>query len=99
MGGDRGAGSRSGDGRTSGDRRASSARTFGPVHEPVAKSVMIKAVRPGREDFMFARRLAGLSFVARASLLMAIVVPGSACVGTDVGVRPASWIMKPEEPI
>ena len=38
---------------------------------------------------MFARRLAGHSLVARACLLVAIVMPGTACVGT--GERLRSW--------
>jgi hypothetical protein len=71
----------------------------GPIHELLAKLAIVGVERPGREDFMFARRLSGLSFSARASLLAAIVMQGSACVGTSEGIRPANWSKKPDEPI
>jgi hypothetical protein len=65
----------------------------------MAKLVIVGDERPGREDFMVARRLVGHSLVARASLLATIVIQGLACVGTGERIRPAEWSMKPDEPI
>jgi hypothetical protein len=64
----------------------------------VANLAIVGIERPGREDVMFVRRLAGLSFAARAGLLAALVMPGLACVGTGEGIRPLSWVGKPEGP-
>src|SRR5262249_12400919 len=60
---------------------------------------IVGVARPGREDFMFARRLARRSLAARASLLLAIAMQGLACRGTGEGIRLANWSLKPEEPI
>ena len=48
---------------------------------------------------MAIRRLAGLSLVSRATLLIALLSPGLACVGVDEELRALGWNQKPEEPI
>lgn len=48
---------------------------------------------------MAARRLAGLSSLSRATLLVALVCPGVACVGVDDATRVLSWNQKPDDQI
>src|SRR5262249_2032674 len=53
----------------------------------------------GREDCMVARRLAGLSLAARASLLAAIAIAASGCGAAGPWPRPADGAAAHDQPI